>query len=131
MRLKLGLAAALALAGTMGTAQPVPTETAELQGAQVTLHLHPFLTAEELATLRVVMTNTDALALFVPAGSGFAALAVAPREGFVRNGLPVESAQAIGGATSAELAASGARAACDGLKGRGPDCVTVLEVAVP
>ncbi len=121
----------LALAGPAVAQQVVHVERGRLDGAEVALYLHPFLTAEEIATLRVVMTNKDALALFVPAGKGYAALAVAPREGFVRGGAPVESAQAMGGAASAEAASAGARAECDRLKRRGPACVTVLEVAAP
>lgn len=131
MALRVVLACMAVMAGGMAVAQEVPVETATVDGATVTLHLHPFLTPEELATLRVVMSNKDALALFVPSGKGFAALAVAPREGLMRDGLPAESAQAMGGAETAELASTGARAECDRLKKRKPDCVTVLEVAAP
>jgi hypothetical protein len=122
------------LAGTLAagaaTAE-VPVETVTDKGVTVRLHLHPFLTAEELTTLRLVATNAEARALFVPQGKGFAALALAPDEGFVRGGLPVESATAIGGAQDAAAAAAAARADCDRKRKKGPACVTVLEVAAP
>jgi hypothetical protein len=70
----LGLAGA-ALAGT-ALAGAVPIERGVLGQSEVTLYRHPFLQDEELATLRLVMTNEAALAIFVPqdkaAAGGFA-----------------------------------------------------------
>ena len=125
-------AAILAGALAAGTAQAeVVVETTTDKGVTVTLTLHPFLTDAEVATLRVVATNADARALFIPQGKGFAALAVAPDEGFVRNSVPVESATAIGGAADAAAAEAEARADCDRKRKGGAACVTVLEVAAP
>lgn len=124
-----GVALALGLA-TAGVAESVKTEVAELGGSSITLHLHPFLTEVELATLRVVMTNPDALALFVPdASKGYAALAVSPDDGFLPEGAPAASAQAIGGLPDAATAAKDALAACDKLRKGEAACVLVLEIA--
>lgn len=122
-------AASLVVAGTAG-AQDVPVETGTLGGSSVTLHLQPFLTEEELTTLRLVMTNQQALEIFVPdAAKGFAALALAPDEGFIRDGKPVASAVAIAGLTSADEAKAAALRACDAARKAASACVIVLEVA--
>ena len=124
-----GVALALGLA-TAGAAEAVKTEVAELGGSSITLHLQPFLTEVELSTLRVVMTNPDALAIFVPDSSkGFAALAVAPDDGFLPAGAPAASAQAIAGLPDAATAAKDALAACDKLRKGEAACVLVLEIA--
>ena len=125
----VGLALALGLA-TAGAADAVKTEVAELGGFSITLHLQPFLTEVELSTLRVVMTNTDALGLFVPDTSkGYAALAVSPDDGFLPAGTPAASAQAIGGLPDTATAAKDALAACDKLRKGEAACVLVLEIA--
>lgn len=121
--LGLGLAAA-------GMAQAVKTEVAELGASRITLHQQPFLSDAELATLRVVMTNPDALAIFVPdASKGFAALAVSPDDGFLPAGAPAPSAQAIAGLPDQATAAKDALAACDKLRKGAAACVLVLEIA--
>ena len=51
MRHGMMAAALVAVAGAAFAQAPVPTETARLGKAQVTLHVQPFLTAQELATL--------------------------------------------------------------------------------
>ena len=125
----MGVVAALGLA-TAVIAEDVKTEVAELGGSSITLHLHPFLTETELATLRVVMTNPEALALFVPdASKGYAALAVSPEDGFLPAGAPAASAQAIGGLPDQATAAKDALAACDKLRKGAAACVLVLEIA--
>ena len=124
-----GVVVALGLA-TAGAAEAVKTETGALGASSITLHLQPFLTETELATLRVVMTNPDALAIFVPDTSkGFAALAVSPDDGFLPAGAPAASAQAIGGLPDAASAAIDALAACDKLRKGDAACVLVLEIA--
>lgn len=127
----LSLAAVLGLGALPVLAQEVPVETAKLGKSNVTLHVQPFLTEEELATLRLVMTNKDALAVFVPGKPGsFAALAVSPDEGFIRDGQPVASAQALADFKDGATAATEAMAACDAArakKSKAP-CVVVLEV---
>lgn len=131
-------------------AAEVPVETAELGENVVTLHLHPFLTEEELALLRLVATNEDALALFVPRQDGaaeqdgaveqgevsepgrHAAMAASPVEGVLRDGLPVPSAIAVGQLPDAETARTSATEQCNAAREkqrkRDPECVVVLEV---
>lgn len=124
-------AATAALAGP-AAAGKVPVETSVLGQSKVTLHVYPFLDATELATLRLVMTNAQALSLFLPKGAttGFAAIAVAPAEGFIRGGKPVPSAAALGGLPDAKTAAAKATRACDARRNPGSAaCVVVLEVA--
>ena len=124
-----GAVLVLGLASVAG-AQEVKTEVAELGESSITLHLQSFLTEVELNTLRVVMTNPDALALFVPDSSkGYAALAVSPDDGFLPEGAPAASAQAIGGLPDQATAAKEALAACDKLRKGEVDCVLVLEIA--
>ncbi|MDB5666552.1 hypothetical protein [Cypionkella sp.] len=128
-KMMFGAAMVMGLA-SVASAQQVKTEVAELDGFSITLHQHAFLTQSELATLRVVMSNRDALALFVPDSSkGFAALAVSPDDGFLPEGAPAKSAQAIGGLPDAATAAQAALAACDGLRKGAASCVLVLEIA--
>ncbi|WP_146036492.1 hypothetical protein [Pseudotabrizicola formosa] len=124
------LAGGLVVAGMMAQAQvPVPVEAGVNAGSAVNLHLHPFLTAEELATLRLVATNEQALALFVTSRAGHAALAVSPQDGFVRNGAPVPSAVALGDLPDAAAARAAALAACDQARVGQEPCVVVLEVS--
>lgn len=149
--------AALALTGMLvagvAVAQEtaeVPVETAELGDNVVTLHLYPFLTEEELALLRLVATNEDALALFVPQQDEaaeqdgaveqgevsepgrHAAMAVSPVEGVLRDGVPVPSAIAVGQLPDAETARASATEQCNAAREkqrkRDPECVVVLEV---
>lgn len=128
----IGLVMAAVFAGALGqaaVAEGVPVEEAVQGKAQVRLYLHPFLAADELATLRLVMTNEQALALFVPNATGFAALAAAPAEGVIREGKPVASAIALADLPDAASAAKAATAACDQAKAGGDPCVVVLEIA--
>jgi hypothetical protein len=135
MRLRPALSAALAL--TLATAvavppsaaQTVPSETHRLAGQQVTLHLHPFLSDEETAMLRLVASNEQALAVFVIGARRHAAIAVAPAEGFVRAGVPVPSAFAISDLRRAADARTGALEGCERARQTGPACVVILEVA--
>lgn len=132
--LPMMLVAALAMTGGLGLARPglaegVPVEEAVLGAAQVRLYLHPFLTPDELVTLRLVLTNEQALALFVPNASGYAALAAAPGEGVIRDGQPIPSAIALAELPDAAAAAKAATAACDAARKGGEPCVVVLEVA--
>lgn len=127
----LRVAAVALCAGMPATAGDVPVERMELGKSAVTLHVHPFLTEEELRTLRLVGSNRDALALFVPEGGGHAAIAVAPEEGFVRNGVPVASAVAVARLPDAEAAQKEALAGCDAARTTKSACVIVLEVATP
>lgn len=121
--------AASLMGAAMAQSQTVPVETGVNGGSAVTLHLHPFLTEEELATLRLVASNEQALSLFVTSRTGHAALAIAPDEGFVRNGTPVPSAVALGDLPDAGAARSAALEACDKARKGGAPCVVVLDVA--
>lgn len=119
----------LALTAAAATAQSVPNETARLGGQQITLHLHPFLTADEAAMLRLVASNEQALAVFITNPGRHSALALAPAEGFVRNGQPVASAFAISDLQTPQDARTGALEGCERARRNGPNCVVVLEVA--
>lgn len=125
--------AALAFVGatvaTGGVAQTVQSEQFALDGVSVTVFAQDFLTEEELMTLRLVGQNRDALAVFVAAGEGFAALAVAPQEGFVRGGVPVASASALSGFADLGAARAAALEACDAARDSAEPCAVVLEIA--
>ena len=120
---------ALGLAATAAQAEGVATEVSQLGKQQVTLHLHPWLAAEEVATLKLVATNEEALQLFVTRPGRHAALAVAPAEGLVRGGQPVASAVAISDLPSVEAARAAALEGCEAARSSGPACAIVLEVA--
>ena len=123
--LSLGLVAVVA-SGV--AAQTVPTEVAKLVGQKITLYVYPFLTESERTTLRLVQHNKQALAVFVPGTQGFAALAVAPNEGFLRDGSPVPSAVALSGLPDAASAAMAVLKGCDAARKGGEPCVIVLEI---
>lgn len=125
-----GLALAVSpVASPAAFAEQVAAEHFQLDGVSVTVLPHDFLSEEELLTLRLVGQNRDALAIFIPEGSGFAALAVAPGEGFVRAGMPVDSASAISGLPDLGAARDSALAECNAARNGGPACEIVLEVA--
>lgn len=128
--IKSVLAGIMALVlSSMALAQQSGAERYQLDGIEVTVLTHGFLSEEELMTLRLVGQNRDALSIFIPEGSGFAALAVAPNEGFVRAGMPVDSASAISGLPDIGAARGAALEACDAARNGGPACQIVLEVA--
>lgn len=114
---------------TAASAQQAGSEQYRMDGLEVTVVTHAFLTEEELMTLRLVGQNRDALSLFVPEGDGFAALAVAPSEGFVRAGEPVPSAIAMAGLPDLHSARDSALEACNAARQGGAECQIVLEVA--
>ncbi len=111
-------------------AQNAPVETAKLGKSLVTLTAYPFLTPEELQTLRLVMTNKQALSVFLPGKpANYSALAMSPSEGFIRSGKPVASAIAVADLPDAATAQANALQSCD--KARAKDsapCVVVLDV---
>lgn len=123
------LLAALGLLALPVVAQTITPETGRLGANQVTLYPHGFLTAEELSALRLVATNEQALGLFVTRPGRHTAMAVAPGEGFIRNGQPVPSASALSDLPDAETARADALKVCNAAKSKGPDCVLVLEVS--
>lgn len=107
----------------------VPVEVTTLGTSQVTLHLHSFLAQDELTVLRLVAQDANALALFVPAGEGFAAMAASPDDGFIRDGVPVSSAVALSGIADGATAQADALAACEAARKGAAACVLVLEIA--
>lgn len=123
------LAAAIVVGSTTAWANEVPVETRTLAASTITLHLHPFLTDEELKTLRLVMTNEQALSLFVPEKQGYSGLAVSPEDGFIRVGAPMGSATAVGDLPDAQAARAAALKGCDAAKAGSSPCVMVLEIA--
>jgi hypothetical protein len=125
------LALALCLLASPVLAEAPPVETSELGASVVTLHVLPSLDQAELSTLRVVATNEQALALFVPeGGKGFSAIAISPSEGFMRDNAPVTSASAIAGLADAATAAADAIATCEAARDPASEpCVVVLEIA--
>lgn len=128
---RVGWALAGALSGGMAFAQDVPVEVSVLDASQVTLHLFPFLKDEELSTLRLVATNRDALSVFLPSkdATHFAALALAPADGFVQDGAPAATATALSDFPDAAAAAKATIEACDAKRDPAtPPCVVVLEV---
>lgn len=128
MRPTLSAALILCLAAP-AAAQTVPTEASRLGDRAVTLHLHPFLTPEELVLLRTVAANEQALALFITGERDrFGAIAAAPTEGFVRGGQPPASAFAIADLRTPDDARTGALEGCERSRRQGPACVVVLEV---
>ncbi|MGP9791353.1 hypothetical protein [Roseinatronobacter sp. NSM] len=126
----LSTAAAIAISGSMAVADPATSEHFELGESRITLHLHDFLTDEELTVLRLVGQNEDALALFLPEGAGgFGALAVAPADGFIRDGMPAPSAVALSELPDMDGAKAAAVAECNTLRSGGRACEVVLEIA--
>jgi hypothetical protein len=129
MKQVLGAGLLLMMAGIALAEEAVPTEVGVLEGSSITLHLHSFLTPEELTVLRLVTVNADALAVFVPSKDGFAALAVSPDDGFIRDGLPVASAVALGALPDAGTAQAEALAACEAKRVGAAACVIVLDIS--
>lgn len=131
-RRSLGGALIFATALMAGLSAPAhaqeQTEVTKLSGSVVTIHLHPFLTPEELVTLRVVATNEQALSLFVTSRTGHAALAISQADGFIRDGKPAASAIALADFETAEAARDAAITACVTARQGVEDCVVVLEV---
>lgn len=122
-------AAMLAAAGaTIAGAEQGATTRFELPQVEIVVYELPFLSNEELETLKLVGQNEDALALFLPEGARFGAMAVAPEDGFIRNGMPAESATAVSDLPDLSTARSTALAQCDAARSGGPACQIALEI---
>jgi hypothetical protein len=118
-----------ALLGSAAQAE-VGVESAVLGNYTITLHLHPFLTADDLSILRYVLTSEDGLALFVPQGAeGFAAMAASPEDGFMKGAEPATSVMALAGLPDAQTAAKDAIAGCQAATVAPSACVVVLDIA--
>lgn len=132
--LGLGLRTAVmgaALCGAMALPAlgEVAVETTTLGDYTVQVYLHPFLTEEDLGILRLVSSDMQFLTMFVPQAKGHSALAASPEEGFVKDGVPVPSAAALGGLDSAETAAKNTIAACQNAAKAKAPCVVILQVS--
>lgn len=123
------LLAAAGLLSPVTALADAPVETFVQGGTTITLHLHPFLNDEEVTILRVVGENPDALSVFVGAAGGFGAMAIAPEEGFVRDGIPVDSAAAVAALPDLDQARAAALTQCNAARQGGSGCVVVLEIA--
>ena len=124
-----GIAAAVIALSAIGAQAQVATEVTTMGDFTITLHLHDFLTADDLTVLRLVAKDQNALAMFVPEQGGFAALAASPDDGFTKDGAPVASASALGGLADAAAAVSAAMTACQVATTAKAACVILLEVA--
>ncbi len=120
---------ALMLASVVLPVQAQEAERYEVQGSEVTLILHGFLTEEETNFLRTIAQEPDALALFLPEEGQFGAFAVSPDEGLIRDGVPVGSAMAIGDLPDLAQARNAALEGCDAARASGAPCEIVLEIA--
>lgn len=107
----------------------VAQEVTTLGEHSITLNLHPFLSEEDLTVLRFIATEPQALAMFITTEGGYAAIAVSPDEGFVKDGAPMPSVGALGGLPDAETAATNATAACQALAKTPTACEVVLQIA--
>ncbi len=113
---------------TGALAQSVPTEVTRTAGAEITVHLHPFLTDEDRATLQVIAATPAALEALLGESGGHAAIALAPEEGLMRDGVPADSAIAVGQLRDAAAARREALEGCDAVRRSNSACVIVLEV---
>ncbi|MCC5983695.1 MAG: hypothetical protein JJU42_04950 [Rhodobacteraceae bacterium] len=122
----LGLALVLAAPLPAGAAE---RETYQLQGSTVTVIAHDFLNEQEMQTLRLVGTDPQALALFMGDGAGHGAIAVAPAQGFIRDGMPAAGVAALAQLPDAQSARDAALAMCEEERQSGPGCTVVLELS--
>ncbi len=127
----LGLAGMVAALAISAARADVPVEVSRIDGAKVTFYVQPFLDAGELATLRLVATQSQALKLFVPSDKGFAAIALSPDDGFIKNGKPAASATAVAEMPDAATAAAKALELCNMARKGAADCVIVMEISPP
>lgn len=124
--LALVMAGGLALAGA-SLAQATPQEVAVVDGLEVTLHLHDFLQPEEVQILRQIAASAEAVLALLGGAGGHGAIAVAPVEGFLRDGQPGASATALGQLSDADTARSAALESCNAARRGGAACVVVME----
>ena len=124
-----GVVLAGLMSATATFAQGVPVETTQLGGSKISLYAYNFLTPEDLSTLRFVASNEQGLGLFIQNGARFAAIAVAPQEGFLRGGQPVASATAISHSPDLAAARKTAIEHCDKQRKTSAGCLVVLEVS--
>ncbi|MGQ0611897.1 MAG: hypothetical protein ACT4N9_12425 [Paracoccaceae bacterium] len=125
-----GMVVAILAGVTLGGAAraEVPVEVSTIDGTQVTIHLHDFLSAQELGVLRLVGGNSQMLQAFMQGATGYGAMALSPDDGYIRGGLPSGSASARMGLADAQAAAAAALEACNAARTGAAECVVVLEL---
>lgn len=130
----VALCSALALAlwltpapGAQAQQQGIPAEVFDGPDARVTFYRHAFLTDEEVEFLRIIASNPDARATMMGDAPGFAAIAIAPREGFLAGTMPAPSAHARAQLPDRDSAHAAARAGCDAARSGGAPCVVVID----
>lgn len=123
-----GLAAVLVSTAALAE---VPVEESKIDGSKVIFYVHPFLDESEIATLRLVATQSEALQLFVPSRKGYAAIALSPDDGFIKNGKPAASASAVAELPDAASAATKALELCNAARKGTAECVIVMEISPP
>lgn len=125
------LGAATLAVGCLASAALAQQEPEVIEGAQATVTLYPFsfLREDELTILRQIAQSAPAREALLGEGGGYAAVAVAPLEGFFRDGAPVESAVALTQLPDAESAREDALASCDAARSTEEPCVVLMEVA--
>lgn len=125
----VALALGLGLAFPAGAQSTVPQDVWVIDGVRITLHLHPFLRADEVELLRQIGASADAALALLGGAGGHGAIAVAPAEGFMRDGQPGASATALGQLPDAAAARSAVLDACNAVRRGGAACVVVMEAA--
>lgn len=124
---------ALALGAALGAlawgAAAQQTQTFTHDSAEVRLTLPDALSAEDRSMLEIIAATPDVLATMLDTAAGHAAIALAPGEGMIQDGVPPASATALGGLPNAESARREALQRCEEARRGGPACVVVLEVA--
>ena len=124
-----GLLLGVVLAALPAIAGAQQSQTFTHPNAEVRLTLPPELSAEDRSMLEIIATTPEVLATMLDSAAGYAAIALAPAEGMIRDGVPPASATALGGLPDAATARSEALRMCDAARSGGPACVVVLELA--
>lgn len=106
----------------------VPVEVTIIDGTQVTIHLHDFLSQQELGVFRLIGSNSQMLQAFMQGATGYGAMALSPDDGYIRGGLPSGSASARMGLADAQAAAAAALETCNAARTGAAECVVVLEL---
>lgn len=106
----------------------VPVEVTIIDGTQVTIHLHDFLSEQEMGVFRLIGSNSQMLQAFMQGATGYGAMALSPDDGYIRGGLPSGSASARMGLADAQAAAASALEMCNAARTGAAECVVVLEL---
>lgn len=118
--------AALAKPGAAQT--PPEAEVFDLDRSRIIVYPHEFLDDSELAILRSVGQDRNVLAFFMGSQAGHGAIAVAPDQGFIRDGMPAPGATALAQLPDPATARHAALDLCAAERDNDAPCVVVLEV---